>query len=130
MLSIKTILTGTLPDYSARLSRFIISAAWKIRARMREKLHEKKSGRIYERKRGGNFTRGHQASAEGEAPASDSGALDRSLTIVRRATLEAAIESALGYPGILEDEMKRPMWQASLDESLPMLENDLIQAMS
>ena len=121
--------TGDVPDYDAMMSRFITQAAQKIRQRMRNKLVEEKHGRMYARKRGEGFTRAHRASAEGEAPASDTGALSRSLEVIKKNSLESEITSSLGYAGILEDPQKlnRPLWQASLDEMLPILEMDLYQ---
>lgn len=131
-VSIKVTLDGgNVPDYEAILSRFVAGAAQKIRSRMREKLHEPKHGRLYARKRGAGFSRSHVASAHGEAPASDTGAFERSLTVIRKSTLEADITTNLGYPAILEDPQKlnRPLWLATVDEMLPVLENDLMQAM-
>lgn len=120
---------GEAPDYDAVMSRFITQAAQKIRMRMRRKLTEPKSGRLYSRKRGEGFSRSHRASAEGEAPASDTDALSRSLDVIKKNSLESEITSDLGYAGILEDPQKlnRPLWQASLDEMLPILEMDLYQ---
>lgn len=131
MIGIKTSVEGSTPDYEAIFSRFVITAAHRIRARMRDKLHEKKTGRLYSRKSGKGFGRSHQASARGEAPASDTGALERSLNVVRVNTLEADIKSALGYPAILEDPNKldRPLWLATVDEMLPVLEHDLLQSL-
>lgn len=131
MISTRAELIGNVPDYEGIFTRYILNVApRKIRSRMKEKLHEEKHGRIYPRHEGEGFTAAHRASAEGEAPAGDSGDLERSLTIVQKASMEAAIESALGYAGRLEFEMNRPMWGAALDETIPIIENDLIQAMS
>lgn len=130
--------TGDVPDYDAMMSRFITHAAEKIRRRMRAKLVEEKHGRTYARKRGEGFLRSHRASASGEAPASDTGALSRSLEIVKENSLEHEITSNLGYAAILEAGTvrmgetttgmdPRPLWQPSLDEMLPILEMDLYQ---
>ena len=121
-------LTGNAPDYEAAMSRFIAQAAQKVRRRMREKMTEQKSGRLYARKRGEGFSRSHRASAKGEAPASDSGRMSRSLEVIKKSSLEAMITTDLGYPVILETEKNRPLWQATLDEMLPVLENDLVRA--
>jgi len=131
MISTTSRLEGDVPDYEAILSRFVATTApQKIRSRMKEKLRERKTGRLYSEQGGEGFTRAHRASAEGEAPAGRTGALERSLKIVHPGTLESEIVSALGYPAILEDEMNRPLWGASRDEMIPILENDLLQAMT
>lgn len=119
-----------LPNYEGILDRFVLQSAHKIRSRMREKLAESKHGRLYRRRGGEGFSRAHRASRRGEAPASDSGALSRSLNVIHPATMTAAIETNLDYPGILESKMNRPLWAASVDELLPVLENDLYQMMS
>lgn len=133
MPAINAQLIGSPPDYEAILSRFVATAAQKIRQRMREKLHDQKHGTLYAKNRGEGFTRAHQASAPGEAPASDTGAFERSLNIVRKGTLEADLETNLGYPGLLEfgtgKMQPRPLWLAAIDELLPVLENDLRRAM-
>lgn len=132
MASVELAIRGREPDYEAVTSRFIRFAAQKIRMRMREKMHEPKSGRLYARKRGEGFRRAHRASAPGEAPASDSGAMERSLTIVRKSSLESLITTNLDYPVFLEDPQKldRPLWLATVDEMLPELSNDLAQMLN
>lgn len=132
MLALELTVKGKEPDYEAATARFIRTAAQKIRMRMREKMHEPKSGRLYARKRGDGFRRSHRASAQGEAPASDTGAMERSLTIIRKSSLESLITTNLDYPVYLEDpdKLDRPLWLATVDEMLPMLENDLMQMLS
>lgn len=131
MLRLETTIEGTIPDYEAALARFVALAPQKVRIRMRQKLGESKSGRLYSRKRGEGFRRSHRASAQGEAPATDSGRLGRSLNIVKLGTLESSLESNLIYAPILEDphQLNRPMWLASLDELIPELTNDLATMM-
>jgi len=131
MLGFRTTISGDVPDYEAALARFVALAPQKVRIRMRQKLGESKSGRLYSRKRGEGFRRSHRASAQGEAPATDSGKLGRSLAIVKLSTMESALESNLVYAPILEDpnQLNRPMWLASLDELIPELTNDLAAMM-
>lgn len=131
MLEFRATISGDVPDYEAVLARFVALAPQKVRIRMRQKLGESKSGRLYSRKRGEGFRRSHRASAQGEAPATDSGKLGRSLTIMKPSTMESALESNLIYAPILEapDQLNRPMWLASLDELIPELTNDLAEMM-
>jgi hypothetical protein len=125
MLAIK--ISTIFPDYEGRLARWAMLAAQKIRRRMRERMDEAKHGRVYARRRGGGFQRFHRASARGESPARDTGAYDRSLNVVRRGTLGAAIETVLGYPLILESikGLNRPLVRPAVEDTLPELATDL-----
>lgn len=129
MISLELKSEKDLPDFDDVLSRFVVHAAQKIRQRFRERMTEPKTGRLYRRKRGDGFTRFHRASAPGESPATDTGAYARSMTVTKRAALESAIETNLGYPEILESRKNRPMWKVTVDEMMPVLENDLARMM-
>jgi hypothetical protein len=130
---IRITVQGDVPDYSAELSRFVTRASQMIRQRMREKLNEPKSGRLYPKRGGAGFTRAHRASAPGEAPASDTKALENSLQIAKKGSLESELFSNLGYAGILEAGTKhtapRPLWLATVDEMIPTLENELAKTL-
>lgn len=77
-----------------------------------------KTGRTYTR---GNVT--HQASAPGQAPATDTGTLVSSITFRKVDTMTAEIESRLGYATFLEfGTMKmaaRPSWTPEIEETRP-----------
>lgn len=125
MISVELQSDGKHPEYDAILSRFVVLAAQKIRRRMRERMEEPKTGRLYARKKGESFLRFHRASAPGESPAKDTGAYSRSLEVVRKSSVEAAIETNLDYPEILETKKNRPLWLVSVKDVLPELEEDL-----
>lgn len=130
-MSIETTIKGELPDFRKLLGDFTESSAKKIRERLIEKLNEQKSGAFYG---------SHQASAPGESPASDSKALENSIEApaIAANTLEAIVASHAGHASMLEEGTKdedgkiliepRPLWDATADEMLPVLENDLIKA--
>lgn len=112
-------ITIHIPDYEELLAEFIHHASRRIRQRMIEKLNEPKSGKKYG---------SHTASAPGEAPASRTKALEKSLQISDK-TLESRLFSNVGYAFLLETGTKkmspRPMWETTVDELLPELEIDL-----
>lgn len=82
------------------LAKGLAASAAKVHAEAAKSLtNGKKTGRIY--RRGKNIV--HQASAAGEAPASDTGTLLRSLSFyVIKEKLEAVIVSRLKYAKMLE----------------------------
>ena len=66
------------------IKRAILSSLNDIRNTAQKKMQrERKSGRIYERSAGRNLSPTHQASAKGEAPAVDTGALVNSIKVVQ-----------------------------------------------
>lgn len=107
------------PPYADILARWVKMFAHKVRQRMRERLRGAKHGRVYPRKSGTGFSRFHRASAKGESPATDTGAYDRSLSIIMRNSMEASIQTNLGYPFILEEHMNRPLAKPSVEDMLP-----------
>src|ERR1043166_1207589 len=112
MIGIDIKVSSRVPDIGGILDNWITRSLVKIKARMKQKLHEPKRGRLYVKKRGAGFVRAHRASAPGEAPATDTYALENSIQI-QKGTLEGAIFSNLDYSEILEDKMKRPLWEAT-----------------
>lgn len=82
------------------LQKALLAAAMKVHSEASKSLTDgKKTGRIY--RRGKNIV--HQASAEGEAPANDTGTLLQSLNFeVTKEKLEAKIFSRLKYAKMLE----------------------------
>lgn len=87
-----------------------------------------KTGKIYKR---GKLGRDHQASAPGEAPATDTGALVSSIAYKQDTPLQATISSRLKYAPWLEygtRKMKpRPAWQPAVDKNTPLFQK-LIEA--
>jgi hypothetical protein len=77
-----------------------------------------KTGRVYTR---GNVS--HTASAPGEAPATDTGALASSIAYSRVDDLTAQIESRLGYATMLEfgtaNMDPRPAWVPAVEAKAP-----------
>lgn len=118
-------------DFTDALSRFINQATRKIRKGISNRMRQSKSGRVYLRGKGQGFSHSHRASAPGEAPASDTGAYERSLSIIRLSSLESAIETNLVYPELLEEGTPRikprPMWGVVVDDLIPELEQDLVR---
>lgn len=126
-MNIRISIQGDLSSLDKGLNNFPSKAAQIIRQRMRERLGEPKSGRLYKRRGGQGFSRSHRASAQGESPATDTGAYDRSLKITKGDAFGAAIETNLNYPAILETKLNRPLWQPSVNDVLPELEKMLAE---
>jgi hypothetical protein len=82
-----------------------------------------KSGRVYTRGRGQNLSREHQASAPGESPATDTGALVNSIVFKQVSKLTAEIESRLDYAYYLEYGTRfiaaRPAWVPATEKARP-----------
>src|SRR5690349_4900968 len=85
-------------------------------------LHEAKSGRVYGT---------HQASAPGESPAADSGALEQSIEIEQTSETEQAVYSDSPYAPALEygrtdgHIAPRPMWTPAAESAQERLEQEL-----
>lgn len=83
-----------------------------------------KTGAIYKRGKGGKIS--HRASAPGEAPATDTGALVSSTYITRIGPMTAAIGSRLAYAFHLEfgtwKMEPRPSWMPAAERARPRLE--------
>jgi hypothetical protein len=87
-----------------------------------------KTGRTYLR-----GTVSHRASAPGEAPATDTGALVSSVAYSKVNELTAQIESRLPYATFLEfgtvNMDPRPSWQPSVDAAAPKLQQRVTAAL-
>lgn len=75
-----------------------------------------RSGIVYDR-----GDRIHQASAEGEAPASDTTALESSITIERPSPLRRRVVVGEDYGAILELRMNRPFLLPAFYVSVPIM---------
>jgi hypothetical protein len=82
-----------------------------------------KTGRIYKR---GKLGRNHQASAPGEAPATDTGALVNSIAYKQETKLSAIVSSRLNYAPWLEYGTRRiaprPSWRPAVDKNTPLFQ--------
>lgn len=90
----------------------------------------KKTGRVYEKS---NPKRTHQASAPGEAPATDTGALVSSMYFTRDTTLSATVGSRLAYAYYLEFGTAkigaRPAWVPAAEKARPEMVKRIDQAL-
>lgn len=81
---------------------------------------------------GNNLSATHQASAPGEAPATDTGTLANSVTFNRVDPLNAEVESRLPYAAMLEFGTvridPRPAWQPAVDAAAPKLQRRVTTA--
>jgi HK97 gp10 family phage protein len=80
-----------------RAAALVTATAFRIEANAKGSMSGPKSGRIYPRK-----GRKHQASAPGEAPAIDTGALVNSIEVIKNSELSATVGSNMEYAAILE----------------------------
>lgn len=108
----------------AATERAVSAAADEIAAELKAKIAAPKSGRVY-RRNGGL----HRASAPGEPPANDTGALAGSIAVIQSASLETAVGTSVNYAQFLESGTSRlaprPLWERTLTEKLPSLETML-----
>ena len=106
----------------AAISRFVRKAAGYIEGEIKSSMAEPKSGRSYPR--GKDET--HVASAPGESPAVDSSNLIGSIAPIFENSLEALVGAAVEYAQFLEfgtsQMAQRPVWEKTVEESLPTLE--------
>lgn len=122
---IEVIVTDDSPELFGKLqdavSRFRRKAIFFIEGEVKSSMAEPKSGAEY--KRGESV---HVASAPGESPANDSSNLSGTIQTFFY-TLEAIIGTMVEYGEYLEDgtdKMEaRPVWEKTLQENLPTLEN-------
>lgn len=105
----------------AAVSRFIQSAADNAAEVAKTSMREPKSGRTY-----GN----HRASAPGESPASHSGRYLSGIEVIMQSSLEVKVGASAEYGMLLEYGMDRPLWQNTLTEILPTLEQRLASEIS
>ena len=109
---------------SREMAKIVFLTALDVQRRARESIQGgRKSGTIYQKY---NPRRLHQASAAGEAPASDTGRLAGSIQIKRYGTSPRAdvdVKAKYGYR--LEYNQKRPFMRPALEASLPKLDSRL-----
>lgn len=119
-----------LAELDRKLEGFVKGGAAHVAGQLRASMNEPKTGRAY--KRGKN--RVHIASAPGESPANDTQNLNNSIQQIFPSTLEALIGTAVEYAKYLEDGTRRmaarPLWQKTVDDSMPTLEKMLQEAVA
>jgi hypothetical protein len=128
MIETSIVIDGDGLDFAADVRRGIAEAATGVHRRAVESIQSgTKSGRVYShyfvtikgravpiRARG----KPHQASAPGEAPASDSGALASSMSMdIRLGGMAAEIGTGRDYGLFLEEGMDRPFLKPAADEN-------------
>jgi hypothetical protein len=115
-------------EVAADVSRAVMASALEALTDVRKAIQgPPKTGREYPR--GANGDKVHRASAPGEAPATDTGALVSSTYLSRVDEFTQAIGSRLDYAFFLEfGTMKidpRPAWVPSAERAAPRLEKRL-----
>jgi hypothetical protein len=84
-----------------------------------------KTGTIYKRASGQNLSPTHQASAPGEAPASDGGALVSSIYNIKNSPISRTVGSRLAYAYYLEFSTlrmdARPAWVPAVEKFTPKM---------
>lgn len=113
----------------AELNKAVVAAAITITNDIKKAIQSPpKTGRIYKR---GKKGRDHQASAPGEAPATDTGALVSSIAFKQEDRLQATISSRLKYAPWLEYGTRkmapRPSWRPAVEKNTPLFQK-LIEA--
>jgi hypothetical protein len=93
-------------EYERKLNKSvrkeITKTANKIRNRVMASMNAPAQGRLYIREPGQNRSREHRASAPGDAPAKDSGALVESIAYTRPKPFSARVSSDIFYASRLE----------------------------
>jgi len=117
-------------DIAEQVGLVVLGTAAEIEAGVKLRIAGGKStGRVYRR---GSVT--HTASAPGEAPASDTGALLNSIYHERTGPLTAVTGSRLAYSGHLEfgtrNILPRPAWLPEVLEAQKEFPNDIKAALS
>lgn len=125
--------TQALREYGARAEQAIGQA---VQATGLEVLTDIKKRIQRGPKTGRTYLRGtvsHRASAPGEAPATDTGALVSSVTFRRVDTMTAEVESRLPYAAFLEfgtvNMDPRPAWQPAVEAAGPNLQRRVTEAL-
>lgn len=117
-----------LRDYGAKaeaeIAKAVTATALLIDRDIKKRIQRgPKTGRVYTRGKGQNLSREHQASAPGEAPATDTGALVNSILFRQRTKLTAEVESRLPYATYLEFGTRfiaaRPSWVPATEAARP-----------
>lgn len=107
------------------VGRAVMASALEMLTDVRKQIQgPPKTGRTYKRGKGGKIL--HRASAPGEAPATDTGALVSSTYITKLSLMTAAIGSRLEYAFHLEfgtlNIEPRPSWMPAAERAAPRLE--------
>jgi hypothetical protein len=93
-----------------------------------------KTGRVYARGGGQNLSRTHQASAPGEAPATDTGVLVSSVYLENTARYERTVGSRLAYAYYLEFGTQRikprPAWVPEVEKQRPEMRKRIERALA
>ena len=93
-----------------------------------------KTGRVYTRGGGQNLSRTHQASAPGQAPATDTGTLVSSIYFEQNTKLSATVGSRLAYAYWLEfgttKIAPRPSWMPAVEAAAPKFKRRLEAAIA
>ena len=97
-------------DFAAEVSKAVNATAFDLQKDVQKRINRgPKTGRTYTRR---GIT--HQASAPGQAPATDTGALVRSITLNRISDQTVTVGSKLAYASYLEfgtrNIARRPAW--------------------
>jgi hypothetical protein len=108
----------------AEIARAVTASALRIDMDVKQRIQRgPKTGRVYTRGRGRNMSREHQASAPGQAPATDTGVLVSSITFRQVSPLTAEVESRLDYAYYLEFGTRfiaqRPSWLPAVEKERP-----------
>jgi hypothetical protein len=103
----------------AEIAKAVTATALEVNTDIKKRIQRgPKSGRTYNR-RGVS----HQASAPGEAPATDTGTLASSITFKQVSKLTAEVETRLAYGSFLEfgtqNIAPRPAWVPAVEEARP-----------
>lgn len=110
----------------AEVAKAVTTTALEVNTNVKKLIQRgPKTGRVYERGSGRNLSATHQASAPGEAPATDTGALVSSVYFQQDDKLSATVGSRLAYAYYLEfgtaRMAARPSWLPATEAAAPKL---------
>jgi hypothetical protein len=122
--SVVTTLNSRIPELKGqmrqRVSSVVRRTAFNIQGRIRRSFAEPKSGRMYGR---------HQASAPGEAPAIDTGALTNSIQVAMEGDMTAYVFTNMEHgPGLEYGTRKmaaRPFMLPAAEDERPTFEQEM-----
>lgn len=104
----------------------LITVALEINTDVKKRIQgPPKTGRVYKRGKGKNLSRAHQASAPGQAPATDTGTLVSSIYFQQDSDTSVTVGSRLAYAYYLEFGTRRmaprPSWTPATEKFAPKL---------